>query len=110
MPYDDLIVLIPSHSLEDFPAEQGDKDAESLLNSFAVAWHPALLASSKTLPRWHRADDPPDATQKRLILVPTGCESWIPAGWAERVAAEGCTVVRGVSERTAILEAAVAPL
>jgi len=57
--YEDLIVLIPSHSLEDFPAELGEDEAASLLNSFAVAWHPALLADAKLLPRWHRADDPP---------------------------------------------------
>src|SRR5437016_1595527 len=64
--YEDLIVLIPSHSLEDFPAEIGEDDAASLLNSFAVAWHPVLLAGAKVLPRWHRADDPP--TQHRSGL------------------------------------------
>lgn len=110
MTYEDLIVLIPSHSLEDFPAELAENEAASLLNSFAVAWHPALLASAKTLPRWHRADDPPDATQRRLILVPANCESWIPPGWAERVTSEGCTVVRGISERQAMIDAALAPL
>lgn len=110
MPYEDLIVLIPSHSLEDFPAELGEEDGASLLNSFAVAWHPALLAQAKVLPRWHRADDPPDSSQKRLIFLPKSCESWAPAGWAERVAAEGCTVVRGLSERSAIEAAALAPL
>lgn len=110
MPYEDLIVLIPSHSLEDFPAEIGEDDAASLLNSFAVAWHPALLAAAKVLPRWHRADDPPDSTQKRLIFLPTSCESWVPAGWAERVSGEGCTVVRGLSERSQMIQAALAPL
>src|SRR5260221_8010534 len=110
MPYEDLIVLIPSHSLEDFPAEIGEDDAASLLNSFAVAWHPALLAAAKVLPRWHRADDPPDSTQKRLVFLPTSCESWVPAGWAERVSGEGCTVVRGLSERSQMIQAALAPL
>jgi len=110
MTYEDLIVLIPCHSLEDFPAELGEDDAASLLNAFAVAWHPALLASAKLLPRWHRADDPPDSTQKRLIFLPTSCESWVPAGWADRITAEGCVVVRGVSERSAIQAAALAPL
>jgi alpha-mannosidase len=107
--YEDLIVLIPSHSLEDFPAELGEDEAASLLNSFAVAWHPALLADAKVLPRWHRADDPPDGSQKRLILLPTCCESWAPSGWAERVSAENCVVVRGISERGAMLAAALTP-
>jgi alpha-mannosidase len=108
--FEDLIVLIPSHSLEDFPAELGEDEAASLLNSFAVAWHPALLADAKVLPRWHRADDPPDGSQKRLILLPKSCESWAPSGWAERVAGENCTVVRGLADRAAMLAAALAPL
>ena len=107
--YEDLIVLIPSHSLEDFPAELGEEEAASLLNSFAVAWHPALLADAKVLPRWHRADDPPDGSQKRLILLPKCCESWAPSGWADRVSAENCLVVRGFSERADMLAAALAP-
>jgi alpha-mannosidase len=110
MAYDDLIILIPSHSLEDFPAELGEDDAASLLNSFAVAWHPALLADAKVLPRWHRADDPPDVAQKRLILIPTCCESRLPPGWADRVAGEGGVLVRGLSERAAMAAAALAPL
>src|SRR5262245_16001311 len=109
MHYEDLIVLIPSHSLEDFPSELGEDEAASLLNSFAVPWHPALLVDAKVLPRWHRADDPPDSSQKRLILFPKSCESWVPAGWAERVTGEGCTVVRGLSERPGMLAAALAP-
>ena len=76
MSYEDIIILIPSHSLEDFPVELGEEDGASLLNSFAVAWHPALLAHAKVLPRWHRADDPPDSSQKRLgIFLPKSCES-----------------------------------
>src|SRR5579872_6334030 len=110
MTYEDLIILIPSHSLEDFPAELGEDDAASLLNAFAVAWHPALLATARVLPRWHRADDPPDSAQKRLVLLPTCCESRLPSGWADRASAEGCTLVRGLSERGAMLAAAVAPL
>jgi alpha-mannosidase len=110
MTFDDLLILIPSHSLEDFPAEQGESEAASLLNSFAVPWHPALLAAAKVLPRWHRADDPPDSTQRRLILVPSCAESWLPAGWAERLETEGCTVIRNLSDRTEMLQAALAPL
>ena len=53
----DIVVLIPSHSLEDFPTEQPEKEAASLLNSFAVAWHPELLAQTEKLPRWQRADE-----------------------------------------------------
>jgi len=110
MRYDDLITLVPSHSLEDLPTDLGEEESASLLNSFAAPWHPVLLANAKVLPRWHRADDPPDATQKRLIFVPSQCEGWIPSGWADRVVTEGCVVVRQLSDRAAILAAALAPL
>src|SRR6266567_3614599 len=74
-----------------------------------TGWHPTLLADAKVLPRWLRADDPPDGSQKRLILLPKCCESWAPAGWAERVSGENCVVVRGFSERDEMLAAALAP-
>ena len=56
---EDIVVLIPSHGLEDFPTELGEGPASSLLNSFAAAWHPALLAAKKSIPTWERADEPP---------------------------------------------------
>ncbi len=43
MNFTEVVILIPSHSLEDFPSELSEKPASSLLNVFAVAWHPALL-------------------------------------------------------------------
>lgn len=107
MPFDDLLILIPSHSLEDFPADLGEAEAVSLLNSFAVAWHPALLASVRILPRWHRADDPPDSTQKRLIFLPACCEDRLPHGWAERIASEGCAVIRGTADRQPMIAEAL---
>lgn len=110
MTYENLIVLIPSHSLEDFPVELADDEAASLLNSFVVPWHPALLATAKVLPRWHRADDPPDGSQHRLIMLPTNCESWVPAGWADRITNEGSVVVRGMTDRNEMLKLALLPL
>ena len=56
MNFSEVVILIPSHSLEDFPSELGEKPAASLLNVFAVAWHPALLLETQCLPKWLRAD------------------------------------------------------
>lgn len=110
MSYEDLLTLIPSHSLEDFPTELGEAEAASLLNAFAVPWHPHLLASARTLPRWHRADDPPDASVRRLIFVPSHCEGWLPADWATRAESGGCVLVRHLSDRKEMLARALAPL
>lgn len=107
MPCEDIIILIPCHSLEDFPVDLGETEAASLLNAYAVSWHPRLIASAKVLPRWQRADDPPESSTKRWVFVPTCSESWLPAGWAERVANEGSIVVRGISERSAMIKRAM---
>ena len=110
MRYEDLLILIPSHSLEDFPTELSEEDASSLLNAFAVSWHPKLLASARVLPRWHRADDPPEGSGRRLVFIPTSCDSWVTPGWVERVQADGAIVVRGTGDRQQMIDRAVLPL
>jgi len=110
MTYEDLIVLIPCHSLEDFPTDLGDEDAESLLNAFAVLWHPRLLAVSGVIPSWHRADEPPELLQNRLILIPTPCTDWIPADWIDLAERSGAVVVSQVNRREDWVRAVLEPL
>ncbi len=110
MTYDDLLVLIPSHSLEDFPTELGEKPAEGLLNPFAVVWHPVLLAAAQRLPRWQRADDNLPVQPNRLVIVPTKCSDQVPDSWIERARREGMNVITGITDRQAMLDAALAPL
>ncbi|QDU11320.1 hypothetical protein [Gimesia aquarii] len=110
MTYNDIVILIPCHSLEDFPTELDEKDAESLLNAFAVAWHPELLASSRVIPSWHRSDEPPQFLTDRLLLIPKTSEDWLPYGWIEEAESNGATVVSGKIERDEMAEAALQPL
>lgn len=110
MTYNDIVILIPCHSLEDFPTELEEKDAESLLNAFAVAWHPKLLASSRVIPSWHRSDEPPQFLADRLLLIPKTSEDWLPYGWIEEAESNGATVVSGKIHRDEIAEAALQPL
>ncbi len=110
MVYDETFILIPSHSLEDFPEDLGDKQAASILNAFAVAWHPRFIAMTGNIPGWHRADEPPDYLENRLILVPLACDDWLPGGWADHARLQGATVVDGISDRGEMLSAALAPL
>jgi len=110
MVYEDIVVLIPSHGLEDLPTDLGDDAAASLLNSFAVAWHPALLASAGMMPNWRRADDPPEVLANRLIFVPGACEGWLQHGWIEKAQSEGAIVVSGLNRRDEMVAVAVDPL
>ncbi len=110
MSLQDIVILVPSHSLEDFPTEQPDKPAASLLNTFAVAWHPELLAWTGALPRWRRADEPSAVHSGQLIFVPTVCDDWLPHGWVEEAKSGGATVVSGLHERAEIIAAGLAAL
>ena len=110
MTYDELIVLIPCHSLEDFPSELAEQPAEGLLNAFAVLWHPVLLATAGSTPQWRRADESQDVQSDRLILIPPPSVDWVPHGWAERARREGSIVVSNISERNELLNACLTPL
>lgn len=110
MTYDSLTILIPCHSLEDFPTDLGDRPAEGLLNAWAVLWHPVLLATAGDVPRWNRADDALEVQPSRLVVIPPASDSLVPSAWVERARREGMHVVTGVSERNALVEAVLAPL
>ncbi len=110
MKYASLTVLIPGHSLEDFPFELPEQQAEGLLNAFSVLWHPVLLAAAGCLPDWHRADEPPGDIQGRLIIVPTACTDWLPCTWLDDIRNEGAHVISGITQRQSLVDAALAPL
>lgn len=99
----DVVILIPCHSLEDFPTDLGEKPAEGILNAFAVAWHPWVLAQTRSLPGWHRADSPPEPSAGRLILVPTACDDRLESDWIGRQRDAGSFVVTGIHKRDELL-------
>ncbi|HVC97092.1 MAG TPA: hypothetical protein VND64_25660, partial [Pirellulales bacterium] len=107
MQFQELIVLLPCHSLEDFPVYQEGDQAEGLLAAWSALWHPALLASAGKLPTWHRADGPPTDLGGRLLVVPQASEALLLAGWASRAQSEGACVVRKLQRRVEIVSAAL---
>ena len=46
MPYQELLILLPCHSLEDFPTYHDGDDSQSLLANWSALWHPELIASA----------------------------------------------------------------
>jgi alpha-mannosidase len=110
MPYAELAILLPCHSLEDFPVYQEGPEAEGLLAAWSALWHPALLASAQRLPTWYRADSPPDEVADRLFVIPSLSEPLLVAGWTSRAHDERACVVRKTRARDDILAAALAGL
>jgi alpha-mannosidase len=110
MKFDEASVLLPCHSLEDFPTHYEGAAAEGLLAAWSALWHPRLLAECGRLPTWHRADGPPDALAGRLIIIPQTSEPLLLAGWASRAVQEGAHVVRKLVRRDEIVAAALTGL
>src|SRR5262245_12049955 len=110
MKYQELIILLPCHSLEDFPTYHEGDDAHSLLASWSALWHPALLAAAGQAPSWRRVDDPPTDVKGCLIVVPSVCVQRLPSGFAQRVKDEGGVLIRKTDSRDEIVRSALSAL
>ena len=107
MKYRELAVLLPCHSLEDFPLYHTGRDAESLLACWTALWHPALLVAVDSPPKWHRVDYPPDDLQEKLLLIPTISVGQLPYDFSDRAKEAKALVITGESDRGAILAQAL---
>lgn len=109
MKYSELAVLLPCHSLEDFPVYHEGTEADQLLSAWSCLWHPALIAAAGSLPVWHRIDVPPDELPGRLLAVPPFCVDRLPAGFVARAQNEGAVLVHE-KDRAAAVAVALAGL
>lgn len=105
MKYSELTVLLPCHSLEDFPVYHEGAAADELLSAWCALWHPALLAGTGAVPTWHRIDMPPEELSGRLIMVPPFCRDRLPAGFTGHAAAEGACLVLETTRDAAVAAA-----
>jgi len=110
MKFKEVLILLPCHSLEDFPLHYDGAEAENLLASWSAMWHPAFIASANAMPTWARADDPPEELADKLIVVPRVSESMLLAGWPARAKNEGACVLRKMDSRDEMVATALAAL
>jgi alpha-mannosidase len=108
MKFEELAILLPCHSLEDFPLYHQGADAQGLLAAWTGLWHPRLLADVGAMPKWYRADDPPETLSNRLIVIPSVSRTMVQAGWPARATNEGATVLREPPTRGELIEQALA--
>ena len=107
MKFQELLILLPCHSLEDFPTHHEGEDAQSLLSSWSALWHPELLVAAGQAPTWRRIEDPPSDLKDKLIVVPSVCVQRLPTGFAQRCKDEGGLLIRKTGSRQEILAAAL---
>ena len=110
MSVQELTILLPCHSLEDFPQHLRGSEADGLLAGWSALWHPALLVAAKGLPNWCRADDPPTDLAGHLLVIPPVSEPLVPAGLAERAVEQGAWVIRDRISREQIVSDALSQL
>ncbi len=110
MNYQQLIVLLPCHSLEDFPLHHTGDDAQGLLAAWTALWHPALIAACGKMPGWQRADVPPENVADKLIVVPGVAVAQLPADYLDRAQSEAACLVSSELDRQRIIEAALSRL
>lgn len=79
--FQDIRILIPGYSIEDLPTDLDEAEASSLLNAFAIAWHPWILKQSAALPDVYQAEATELPTGQHLILIPECSESWLGPDW-----------------------------
>lgn len=110
MKFEEILILLPCHSLEDFPLYHEKEAADGLLAAWSALWHPALIADAGRTPSWARADSPPEQLAGKLLVIPQVSESLLQAGWAARAVHEGACVVRKTTARAEIIAQALAAL
>jgi alpha-mannosidase len=106
-------VLLPCHSLEDFPSWSDGEEASSLLAAWTAAWHPRLLSALGRLPDWASIDSPPGTAPESLLIVPAAHDdrlhgSGFPASGTRGLdLSAGGPTVRRLGSREEIVAAAL---
>ncbi|MCE5269547.1 MAG: hypothetical protein LLG00_16850, partial [Planctomycetaceae bacterium] len=106
MKLDRLVALLPCHGIEDFDLKRPEEDAQQLLSAWSTLWHPALLATARSLPTWSPADDPPPDPAGCLLIVPDCCLPLLPENWLSEAHNAGACVLKNPSDRAKTLAAA----
>jgi len=107
MKFKDLIVLLPCDSLETLSLRREQAEAEELLAGWSGLYHPDLLARSDNMPKWMRAEAPPEDTADTLIAVPRCCEASLPPDWLANAQSSGARLLRDYQSRHRLLAAAL---
>ena len=110
MKFEELLVLLPCHSFEDFPIHNEGEEAEGLLAAWSGLWHPAFIASAGKIPTYCRADSPPDALANRMLVVPSASAKEMPVGFPARAKEGGACLLRKFTKRQELVAAGLAEL
>lgn len=113
MKIDETVLLLPCHTLDDFPYYYEGIEADNVLAGYSALWHPALIAHTGKTPTWQTSynDDPSQLTD-RLVILSKVAEDDLPGFWLDQVRHEGATVIPAseATTRDEIIAAALAAI
>ncbi len=97
--FTEISVLIPGYSVDDLSSDLAEKEASSLWNAISCAWHPRLLAQTSATPTLQHAEAQEGLAGRRIVLVPTASESWMPHEWRDAFRNQQHVVIGSCTER-----------
>lgn len=101
------MVIVPCHSLEDFPCHLRGRDAENLLACWTAAWHPALLATTNKKPIWQSVDRGEFESPDLLVFVPHICRVRFEESLLATSRLKTATIVSDELNRTQMIQSAL---
>lgn len=99
-----VVVFLPCHTLDDFPAWLEEGEADDVLACWTAAWDPRLLAAGGRVPGWASVDLQPPDEEPLLGVVPAAFDVRF-ATQADATATAGSRWVRGICGTAAVAAA-----
>jgi alpha-mannosidase len=108
MGYSKTVIILPGYGLDSLPYDIDDEQAAGLLNAFAAACHPRVLAAIGELPAWASCDEHADCDPGTLFVIPPISEDHIHGVWVEEESDSSPGIIRGITDRDELVDAMLA--
>ncbi len=94
MAYQQLITLLPCHSLDDFPFHLEGESADDILAGYCALWHPTLIHAARTVPTWRRSELGEEVNwEGSLVTLPQICRNDMPGYFVDELRGAGAKVI-----------------
>jgi len=111
MKIEETVLLLPCHTLDDFPYYYEGVEADNILAGYSALWHPQLIAHTGKTPSWQTSyNDDAALLSDRLVILSKVAENDLPGFWIDQARHEGATVIPAseAATREEIVSAALA--
>ena len=97
-------ILLPSWHLEDVSRDLNEQEAAAILNAYAVAVHPWMVALCRAVPHWTAAPSPGEIDRDRVVILPEPSRKNLPTGWLAQAEETGVIVLNVTADREETLQ------